>query len=225
MVYINWQLRWRLPSHGLITNGISYSPDGKTLVVGDDKGFIHLWDIATKQKRMLFKAPKHHSITDIAFSSDGKTIASSGLDGTVLVWNVPPPTNNQATVKITQNLISTPEIGNLITISIDVMDGISVSGFKTNILFDDTSLKYVKAEIGDYIPDGYFLDSPRIRNNSISIQIKNSGKIGSGKGTLATVSFEVLSKKVSSIRMSNVILIDSEGLISQPQSLDAEIGK
>lgn len=221
----NWQLRCRFSEHGLITNGISYSPDGKTLAVGDDRGFIHLWDIASRKKKKLFNSPYHHSIRDLAFSPAGKTIASSGYDGTVLVWNISPNTNAEATVRISPGLVYSHEVGELIKFSLDILNGAAVTGYKTNLLFDDTSLKYIKAEIGNYIPDGYFPDPPSVINNNISIHIKNNEKIGSGDGTLATVTFEVLRKKASSMRMSNVTLIDSDGLLLQPQSLDAEIGK
>ncbi|WP_375476914.1 CHAT domain-containing protein [uncultured Nostoc sp.] len=62
-----------------------FSPDGSTIVSGDDDGTIKLW---SKDGRQL-QAIKGHSgaIRGISFSPDSKTLASAGDDGKIILWN------------------------------------------------------------------------------------------------------------------------------------------
>ena len=62
------------------------SPDGTTLA-SVDIGNISLWDVATGK---LLKTLRGHisTINSIVFSSDGKTLASSSRDSTVILWDL-----------------------------------------------------------------------------------------------------------------------------------------
>jgi WD40 repeat protein len=69
---------------------VGFSADSKTLAAGDafEPGEIRLWDWAAKKQTGLFKG--HPSgVTTVELTQDGKTLLSSGLDGTVKVWDVP----------------------------------------------------------------------------------------------------------------------------------------
>lgn len=80
---------------------VTYSPDGKTLATGGADGTLRLRDAITGQeRRILFAhAPKrvplqapdqvHHlqGTTAIAYSNDGRVLASGGADGMLKVWN------------------------------------------------------------------------------------------------------------------------------------------
>lgn len=66
---------------------IAISPDGKVLASGES-GAIRLWDIDTGKQRLTLKPHRGGGSFDIAFSPDGKLLASDGGDGTLRLWNL-----------------------------------------------------------------------------------------------------------------------------------------
>ncbi len=86
---------------------LAFSPDGDILAVGcadeRNQAFVNLWDVSTG--RLLFKFQTNSRfIADLAFSSDGQTLAAATLDTRILLWNVStgdelvPPTGGEAPV-------------------------------------------------------------------------------------------------------------------------------
>jgi RNA polymerase sigma factor (sigma-70 family) len=65
---------------------VALSPDGKRLAVGgtQDKR-VRVWNVETGKREHLLDG---HSIFMLAFSPDGQTLAASGTDGRVVLWNV-----------------------------------------------------------------------------------------------------------------------------------------
>ncbi len=78
----------------LIRNGlphsltcVAFSPDGRTLVTGDNGQTVRLWELATGRERHCFS--DHGSpVYNVIFSPDGKLVASGGPDAPVFVWDV-----------------------------------------------------------------------------------------------------------------------------------------
>lgn len=75
-------------SHG--TNALVFSPDNTVLVTGTTAGIkqseIELWDLTTREK--INTLDGHTSIVEaLVFSPDGKTLVSTGRDGTILIWD------------------------------------------------------------------------------------------------------------------------------------------
>jgi WD40 repeat protein len=68
---------------------LNLSPDGKTLAVSSAAGGILLWDMEKKAARATIPVGNYHDAADVlAFSSDGKTLATAGrLDGLVELWD------------------------------------------------------------------------------------------------------------------------------------------
>jgi WD40 repeat protein len=85
---------------------VAYSPDGKTLASGSTPltsgisrrdNTITLWDVQTGKERATLKGHKDR-VVSVAYSPDGKTLATGSLDMTIKVWSVVTG-NEQATLK------------------------------------------------------------------------------------------------------------------------------
>ncbi len=64
--------------------------DGEMSAKGGEDGLVHVWDLTeSKRVRHRFTVKGHkHNIRTLAFSPDGKMIASSGRGGTLCLWRV-----------------------------------------------------------------------------------------------------------------------------------------
>jgi WD40 repeat protein len=85
---------------GVINGGVNelaFSPDGKTLATADADGTVGLWDPATgkplRGPLLAFTSPlgvmngTDGGVWDVAFSPDGKILASADADGRVRLWD------------------------------------------------------------------------------------------------------------------------------------------
>ncbi|WP_019508951.1 NB-ARC domain-containing protein [Pleurocapsa sp. PCC 7319] len=65
---------------------VAFSPDGKLLATGDNKGEIRLWQVADGQPHWTCQV--HSSwLFSVAWSPDGQTLASGSHDQTVKLWD------------------------------------------------------------------------------------------------------------------------------------------
>jgi len=71
----------------LILWSVTFSPDGKTVVSGDNSGAIKIWDIRTGLKTKEFRGDEM-SVKSVIFLPDGVTIAGGGFDGAVKLWDL-----------------------------------------------------------------------------------------------------------------------------------------
>jgi len=65
---------------------VSYSPDGKRIVSGEEDRTVNVWDAETG--RQTFTLRGHlGAVNSVSFSPDGKWIASGSWDNTLKVWD------------------------------------------------------------------------------------------------------------------------------------------
>ncbi|KPQ34169.1 MAG: WD domain, G-beta repeat/Pentapeptide repeats (8 copies)/NACHT domain, partial [Phormidesmis priestleyi Ana] len=67
-------------------NSVAYSPDGTHLAIGDSKGTLQVWDVATGQIVLIYSAHSQ-GINSVVYSPDGEQLASGSSDNTVKLWN------------------------------------------------------------------------------------------------------------------------------------------
>lgn len=66
-------------------HAVEFSPDGKLLVVGDEKGIVRVWNIA--QNKVVYEFTAHKGrVSDIEFNKSGSLMATASLDRTIQMW-------------------------------------------------------------------------------------------------------------------------------------------
>ena len=66
---------------------MAFSPDGKTIVSGNEDNTVRLWDLKGNPISQPFEG-HDGQVTSVAFSPDGKTIVSGSEDNTVRLWDL-----------------------------------------------------------------------------------------------------------------------------------------
>jgi WD40 repeat protein len=70
-------------------HGLAFSPDGRTLVAGTREGRLVVLDARTGAVQVTWPGHKPGTgVVSVAFARDGKTLATSGTDGAVRLWQV-----------------------------------------------------------------------------------------------------------------------------------------
>ena len=87
-----WDIATRKNSHRIKNDGAATSlcflPDGQRLAIGDARGGVTVWDVATAKLVQRY-AGHGKLVSGIAASPDGKHFATASHDGTVKIWPAP----------------------------------------------------------------------------------------------------------------------------------------
>ncbi len=69
------------------TNGVAYSPDGRTVASSSNDKIIGIWEVRTGKRLQTLKGHTD-GVNSVAFSSDGRLLASGSDDKTIGIWEI-----------------------------------------------------------------------------------------------------------------------------------------
>ena len=138
---------------------------------------------------------------------------------------------SNATVSISPASIVSPNIGELLTLSLNIKGGENVAGYQATVSFDDSAFYVYNTESanGDYLPADAFFVGPISDYDwendiqHVTLAASAIAGAGNGDGTLATLTLKVVDFKASTVTLSKVYLIDTEGKLWDTHIENAEI--
>ena len=128
-----------------------------------------------------------------------------------------------AMVSILPASIVSPAVGGELTINLNIVGGELVAGYQLTLQFDPTALRYVESINSDYLPTGASFVPPVVNRGSVELAATALTDDSNGDGTLAIVTFEILTVKTSTLTLSEPLLADSQGNTFLPQLEAGEI--
>ena len=129
----------------------------------------------------------------------------------------------QALVYVSLTQIGPLAVGEQMHLNIQITEGSSVSGYELTVGFDPTALRYVEGRNADYLPEDAFAIPPIVTENTVYITATSGAKVALAReGTLATLTFEVVAAKRSTVELMDTILSDSAGM---PLPVTSENGR
>ena len=227
---------------------LAFSPCGEYLAVGSyDPNRMILYRIGTKEIAPTTDITEFWSITrqnpvmGVAWSPNGNYISDGleifqtllhpevhNLNSEIIVesdQNTTAANENEVVVRLTPDTLESPSIGTQLSLNLDIVGAESITGYQATVTFDSTALRYVESENGGYLPSGAFFIPPIAHGNTVTLAASSLAGESSGDGTLATITFEVVAAKASTVRLSDVVLTNSSGGSSVPEIENAEISE
>ena len=146
-----------------------------------------------------------------------------------LTLSIPPtdvgdlPVYVDYTVSLSPAQIESPASGQQLTFSLNITDSTKIAGFQAAIQFDETALNFVSSTAGDFLLADTYMVEPVLADNMVTIAASSLTGENSGNGTLATITFEVVNQKASSLILIEVLLTESDGQVKIPYTENATI--
>ena len=120
--------------------------------------------------------------------------------------------------------LTSPAVGQQLKVSLNIKGAAGVSGYDVTVGFDSTALRYVESANADYLPAGAFVAPAQVTANSVYLSaISLAGVAPTAEGTLATLTFEVISAKASTLVLNPVVLSDANAQALPFTAVDGEI--
>ena len=136
----------------------------------------------------------------------------------VFVLSTSPTFAQQGSLSLSPDSIESLNVGDELEFSLNITGSDSVSAYQATIEFDASALRHVSSENGDYLATGAYFVLPKIQGNRLKLAAA-SGSESQGSGTLATVTFEVIAVKASTLTLSEALLSNTQGQTASPQQV------
>ena len=144
----------------------------------------------------------------LTFTVGADAVAGYSEDFTVQV-SVTAIEQSNAAVSVSPASVQSPDVGEELTFSLNIANGVNIAGYQAIVLYDRTALRFVDSTEGDYLAaDGLFLGAGFFGKVTL---VANTLEASNGAGTLVTLTFEVIDFKASTLILSQVYLVDSDG--------------
>ena len=161
----------------------------------------------------------------LTFTVSAEAIAEYNVQAYTAQSPVTATMQSNATVSISPSPMIVPAIREQFTLSLNITNGEKIAGYQATVSFDDSALRYVESAKGDYLPADAFFISPIVKSDwigdtsfgdpifdrNVTLAGNTLAGVGNGDGTLAILTFEVIDFKASTLTLSQVYLIDSDG--------------
>ena len=139
-----------------------------------------------------------------------------------LGWTV--PSYGQAVVSVEPAPLTVPEVGEHLTLHVNITGGEAVAGYQFTVAFDPSVLRYVAANNADYLPtDAFTVPMPENERITLVTAARKGTPLGSGDGRLATLTFEVLTAKAYGVHLTDVMLSDATATASAVKWQDTRL--
>ena len=159
-------------------------------------------------------------------SDDTVTLQVMDVHGNISEKRFPIQTvedSNPTIVSVMPASVEVPSIGEQLVFTLHITNGVAVAGYQANLQFDNESLRYIMSENGDYLADGAFFAPSIVNRNTVQLLSTALSGESDGNGTLATLTFEVITREASRLVLSEVILSDGEGNTFSPELESGEV--
>ena len=128
-----------------------------------------------------------------------------------------------AVVSISPSPVISPAVGERLTLNLKITAGEAVAGYQFIVRFDPTALRYVESGNGEYLPTGAFFVQPVVNRDRVELAATALAGVSNGDGTLATLTFEVMAVKASTLTLSEPLFADDQGNTFLPRVEGGEI--
>ena len=128
-----------------------------------------------------------------------------------------------AVLSISPSPVISPAVGERLTLNLKITAGEAVAGYQFTVRFDPTALRYVESGNGEYLPTGAFFVQPVVNRDRVELAATALAGVSNGDGTLATITFEVMAVKPSTLTLSEPLFADDQGNTFLPRVEGGEI--
>ena len=129
----------------------------------------------------------------------------------------------QAVVSLQPTTLAAPEVGEQLTVNVDITGGKAVAGYQISVAFDPAMLSYVSATDAGYFPSGAYAVPLQSDQDITLVAAALEGTATETTGTLAVLTFEVLQPNpFSSLQLTDVILANADATAQTVQWADVQ---